>query len=347
MTNHKLDSQKKKSDIQEENIVLQAASDKLVVTNDGFDWTCFTNYKEASHAILKYLHTQFDLDLWMTTRVKDNDWIVLETSNNDYGVKSGDIYKWQDSFCSRMVKEKGTNVALNVEDVPEYLDAKIGKQFSIGSYIGLPVYTETGELFGTLCAIDPSPQTFNVAKKFPQVQVFARLLGSLLNSELKVAEQEREIVGVLKTAHHDELTGLLNRSGWDTAVKREQTRLETFKNSITVFTFDLDGLKVINDTFGHFKGDELLKETAECLLSCVRESDVVARFGGDEFAILAVECSVSKSDEIFQRLRKAFFDKKISVSIGQAVNRPNETLIETIDRADKDLCLLKKWKHLS
>jgi len=347
MTNHKLEQREKKLlNTKEHSLVLHADSDGFGVGNEDLDFNCFENYKEASHAILKYLHNQFDFDLWMTTRVKDKDWVILEASDNDYGVKSGDVYKWQDSFCSRMVEEKGPNIALNVADVPEYLEAEIGKQFPIGSYVGLPMYTETGELFGTLCAIDPSSQSFNVDKDFPRIQMFARLLASLLNSELKVAEQEREIVGVRKTAQHDELTGLLNRSGWAASVEREQKRLETFENPITVFTLDLDGLKAVNDTLGHFKGDELLKGAANCLLSSVRESDVVARLGGDEFAILAVECGLRRSDQLFHRLRKAFFDKSISVSIGQAVHRSNETITETINRADKDMCLLKKWKYL-
>jgi len=309
------------------------------------DFDCFENYAEASRAILKYLRVKFDFDLWMVTQVNGDDWIVLEASDNGYGVKLGDIYKWQDSFCSRMVEAKGPNIALNVKDVPEYLEAEIGKQFQIGSYVGLPLYTREGNLFGTLCAIDPYPQKVNINKEFPQIKILARLLTSMLASELKVVEQKGQIASFREEAHRDELTGLLNRRGWDVAVKREQSLLDEFNNSITVFTFDLDGLKTINDTLGHFKGDELLKGAAECLLLSVRDSDVVARLGGDEFAILAVECGLNKSDQIFHRLRKAFFNKKISVSIGQAVHRSDESLIETIDRADKDMCRLKQWKH--
>jgi len=310
-----------------------------------FDYSCFTNYQEASHVILKHLHAEFNFDLWMTTRVKNQDWIILEVSENRYDVRSGDVYQWQDSFCSRMVEGKGPNVALNVDCVPEYLEAKIRNQFSIGSYLGLPMYSEEGVLLGTLCAIDPSSQTFNIKKELPQVQMFSRILASFLNSEMKTIEHEKEIAGIREIAHYDELTGLLNRGGWGAAVKRKKKYLESDSSPLSVFTFDLDGLKVINDTLGHFKGDELLKDTAECLLSSIRESDVVARLGGDEFAILAVKCGLNEADRIFQRLRQAFFDKKISVSIGHAIRRSGESLNDTINRADMDMCLLKKWKN--
>jgi len=207
------------------------------------DFVCFADYAEASRAILKHLRSQFNFDLWMVTQVKGDDWIVLEASENGYGVKSGDVYNWHDSFCSRMVKAKGPNVAPKVEDVPAYVEAEIGKQFRIGSYIGLPMYTEEGVLFGTLCAIDPSTQNFNTQKDFPQIKILARILTSLLNSELKNIEQESEIDGIRKIAHLDKLTGLLNRRGWDAALKREHRRLNNLKSPSTVFTFDLDGLK--------------------------------------------------------------------------------------------------------
>jgi len=212
MFNHQLENQKNKS------------HDKNSFYQD-FDFVCFADYEEASRAIIKHLKAQFDFDLWMVTCVKGDDWIVLEASANDYGVKSGDVYNWHDSFCSRMVEAKGPNVAPNVEDVPAYVEAEIGKQFRIGSYIGLPMYTEQGVLFGTLCAIDPSTQTFNIEKDFPQIKILARILTSLLNSELKNVEQKSEIAGIRKIAHRDQLTGLLNRRGWDAALKRQHRRL--------------------------------------------------------------------------------------------------------------------------
>ncbi len=90
-------------------------------------------------------------------------------------------------------------------------------------------------------------------------------------------------------AHHDALTGLPNRAVFVDAVDREAGRAQREGRLLAVLFLDLDHFKDINDTRGHPAGDELLRAVADRLRSSVRKSDVVARFGGDEFAVLAVD----------------------------------------------------------
>src|SRR5205085_6171671 len=92
-------------------------------------------------------------------------------------------------------------------------------------------------------------------------------------------------------ALQDELTGLYNRRGFLALAERQLKLARRSGRSLLLFFIDVDGLKDINDAFGHGEGDAALKCTAEALETTFRDSDVIARFGGDEFAALAIEAS--------------------------------------------------------
>ena len=124
--------------------------------------------------------------------------------------------------------------------------------------------------------------------------------------ELKKKQQlEIENINIKLVSVTDEMTGLLNRRGFISHGK------ETIENSIRngkkglVLFGDMDGLKVINDTYGHAAGDTAIKAEAEILKSLFRSSDIIGRLGGDEFAIVAPDMNVSK----FLEMKKALEEK--------------------------------------
>jgi diguanylate cyclase (GGDEF)-like protein len=100
----------------------------------------------------------------------------------------------------------------------------------------------------------------------------------------------------------DELTGLYNRRGFLALADRQLKLARRSGRSLLLFFIDVDGLKEINDVFGHAEGDASLKRMAEALEMTFRDSDVVARWGGDEFAILAIEASGQSESAIRDRL---------------------------------------------
>ena len=118
-----------------------------------------------------------------------------------------------------------------------------------------------------------------------------------IRSELELEQvRSQELVARLdRLSHEDSLTGLANRRAWDEAIARECARLQraTEGGTASVLICDVDQLKVINDTFGHAMGDVVLRGIADVLRERVRGADLVARIGGDEFAVLA-----SDSDEV-------------------------------------------------
>ena len=289
----------------------------------------------AAREVLEYLQMRFGFGLWMVTRTAGEDWIVLAAEDQHYSVGAGDVFKWSDSFCSRMVLGKGPRIAHNSSDVPAYVEAPIGQQVDIGAYIGMPLRREDGGLFGTLCAIDPYPQPEEIERELPQIELLARLLEVILETDLKAQEEHRRAERAEAMAMTDSLTGLFNRRGWDRLLASEEQRCVKYSNPAAIFSIDLDDLKKTNDLEGHAAGDLLLKKTAEIILRNTRKTDVAARVGGDEFLILAIECHESGVAEIEDRLRAALDSEGINASLGYGLRNPHSNLAVTTECADK------------
>ncbi|MFA7399679.1 MAG: diguanylate cyclase [Sideroxydans sp.] len=144
----------------------------------------------------------------------------------------------------------------------------------------------------------------------------ARFLWTLLTRLKQTNEQ------VTHLAHHDGLTGLPNRILFYDRLNQAIARARRDKESVAVLFLDLDGFKKINDTMGHAIGDALLTEAAKRIQSCVRESDTVARMGGDEFT--AILCNVGNGKEIVAQkildtIRQPFMLADQSCSVGVSI----------------------------
>ena len=149
---------------------------------------------------------------------------------------------------------------------------------------------------------------------------------------------------------HDQLTGLYNRAFFEEEMKR---LTESREYPITVISADLDELKLINDTMGHARGDELLQACAEVLRRSLRSSDILARVGGDEFAVLLPRTDRAGGEEIARRIQSnaAQHNRErptlpVSISLGVAVAASKDiTLEETYKKADDLMFREKRSNH--
>ncbi len=116
-----------------------------------------------------------------------------------------------------------------------------------------------------------------------------------------ITDRKKSEEKILDLSFHDHLTGLYNRRFFEEELKRLDTERQF---PLSFIMGDLNGLKIINDVFGHIEGDKLLKETAEILKTVCRSDDILARWGGDEFVILLPKTSVSDSEDIVERIKK-------------------------------------------
>ncbi len=181
-----------------------------------------------------------------------------------------------------------------------------------------------------------------------------RVAGNAFRSSTQLRLRNEALVGDLEAAnellerraHSDALTGLANRAGlWVEIDRRGPASAKS-----TVLFLDLDGFKPINDAFGHVAGDEVLRTVGRRLNAQVRDGDIVARMGGDEFVVIAYGLDASTSEHFAQRVVKAIrepmsiFGETLSISaaIGVAAHHPDENIETTLAEADKLMYAMKR-----
>ena len=138
--------------------------------------------------------------------------------------------------------------------------------------------------------------------------------------------------------YHDQLTGLYNRRFFN----EELSRLDTPRNlPLTIVQCDVNGLKLINDSFGHDWGDELLKRVAQCLRAGSRADDIISRYGGDEFALIFPKTTMKEAEKVITRI-KGFISKEkvsafdVSVSFGIGIKTHGEQDINVVSKSAED-----------
>lgn len=164
-----------------------------------------------------------------------------------------------------------------------------------------------------------------------------------------ISERRRQRAELELLAINDPLTGLLNRRGLYQTLERECARVERHEAHAALLIIDLDRFKVINDTYGHQAGDDVLIKVAELLRSRLRADDVAARHGGDEFAAILVEASVDKATSVaadlrtlIEEARLGLADRPMSASIGTTALTTNDTAADALARADRAMYAAKR-----
>ena len=156
---------------------------------------------------------------------------------------------------------------------------------------------------------------FNKAVFQDSQGVVSGLIGAILDiTERKLAEAEIQKLQeqLRELALHDPLTGLYNRRYLDETIKRELIRATRYDQPIGIVMCDIDHFKVVNDMYGHIAGDEVLREFAELLRTNVRSSDVVCRFGGEEFLLFFPDMPLDVACQHAEQFRTALAAKRIT-----------------------------------
>jgi diguanylate cyclase (GGDEF)-like protein/PAS domain S-box-containing protein/putative nucleotidyltransferase with HDIG domain len=160
-------------------------------------------------------------------------------------------------------------------------------------------------------------------------------------------EIEKELVFI---SYHDKLTGLYNRRFFEEELKR----LDTKRNiPISIVMADVNGLKIINDSFGHVIGDELLKKAADSITKGCRSDDIIARIGGDEFVILLPKTDFSIASKIVDRIKAIATKEKISnielsISFGiETKTIPDQSIDEILALSENQMYKNKLYERSS
>lgn len=170
----------------------------------------------------------------------------------------------------------------------------------IRSYLGVPI-TVRNEIIGFLSLASAKTNAFTLSD--------AGRLEAFVHHAAIAIENAQLYEEVKKLAIIDSPTGIYNR----TFFEAELTRMELSRDyPVSIIVGDLDNLKAVNDLFGHSAGDELIKQVAQILQETFRASDIIARVGGDEFAVLLPKTDLQAAEQMLMRVRAKLADQNIS-----------------------------------
>lgn len=250
-------------------------------------------FDAASGVIVQYRQQTFNV---VTTS---------ENSNNFLEVNSA--WPWDiKSFCRRIVE---TNDKLYVKDAlndDEWANVPPVAQGPVRSYLGYPLLWPDGSLFGSFCVIDNKATDYSPAleKTLGQLKLIVendlRYVTHIIETNELLAEKVKQEKQLKKLALYDQLTGCANRNLLIDRVNYQIAQAQRNESQFSLVYFDLDKFKPINDNYGHQCGDLVLANIGKVVKAAVRETDTLARIGGDEFVI--VMNKKINNDKIKQKL---------------------------------------------
>lgn len=180
--------------------------------------------------------------------------------------------------------------------------------------------------------------------------VIILVISIILNQKCKVElDYQTQITTLCYDSTHDTMTKLYNKSFFNSTLESE------LSYPVTIVVIDIDGLKNINDKFGHTAGDEHIIGTSTVLHNSLRHGDILARLGGDEFGIIAQSCGEIGALNILSRIENQLSNynssaeplRSLSISIGYSVNNGLEDLSATFQIADSEMYKNKRQKYLN
>jgi diguanylate cyclase (GGDEF)-like protein/PAS domain S-box-containing protein len=272
------------------------------------------NYDYISPAIVKLLG--FSPEEMQKVNFRS---LIVETNIISNGIKS--VKSFDELEKSRK------NGDVNKWQADYLVRTRDGRKIWI-SDISYPWFNESGEIIGSI--------------------------GSLRDISDRIAAEEKNNQDLLKVANTDSLTGLPNRKIFFEHIDSEVRRSQRSESPFSILLIDVDFFKKINDTYGQATGDSILKEISQIMMTCLRDTDVLARIGGEEFGIFLPDTPEQSAYWVADRIctcvaKHNFFAKesimplKCTVSIGLACNEENRDLnsSELYKQADTRLYIAK------
>ena len=171
-----------------------------------------------------------------------------------------------------------------------------------------------------------------------------------LASAVDITARKKNEDEVHYQARHDALTGLANYREFIDRLEQEVRRAERSHNTFTILLLDLDGLKRINDLHGHLAGNRALQRLAAVMNEHCRSTDLAARYGGDEFAVILIDSDQGMAEQVARRIETGLSTDQrkpaLSVSIGVGIYPDDgRTAAELIEAADRSLYRYKRAEH--
>ena len=203
------------------------------------------------------------------------------------------------------------------------------------------IAVRTVRLAATLLGVPIAESIFDTSSYDVILLILPTILVPVATLAFILMALEHLIHRLNQTIRHDDLTGALNKASLYTEIEREIVRSIRYTRPTSVLMIDLDNFKAVNDSMGHLRGDQTLKDVVAQIRYSVRETDMVARFGGDEFAVLLTETDITQARQVSHRILdevKKILPPYCGLSIGiSSLRSHGETADSLLHRADQAL----------
>lgn len=202
------------------------------------------------------------------------------------------------TYCHHVIAENKPLYVRNADHADPWRDTLHHTEHGFKSYLGVPLQWPDGSVFGTLCTMDTRDTDYG-----PEYVQLMEELKRAIDSDLHHLVTTRQLK---ELSLQDDLTQLNNRRGFMDLARKMLHLARRNDFCISMTFFDITGLKAINDTFGHQAGDRMIQAFAQALREATRIEDCVARMGGDEFVLLALQKTLPDTDMLVARIRATF-----------------------------------------
>ncbi len=279
---------------------------------------------------------------WVLLRSLDGEWVVL-AGHGGHGLRPGDLFDRPVDAAAQLASLADDWVGDVVVDLTEgHVAPVIGASPAatgsrLDGLVAFPLWGGDG-LFGAVCALPgDDDEAAQLRSNEPMVRLTVELLTSVLGLDLDRSRLQRRVDAAESAALSDPMTGLGNRRAFERAVDQEEARCARFGHRAGVMVLDLDGLKDVNDTWGHAAGDDLLRRAGESIRRTLRTADQAFRIGGDEFALVLPEITTDGLSGLHARLTDALADAGVAASIGCAIRDRGGSLHASVRIADAEM----------